>query len=200
MLKKIYSLLLLCLLAYSPALESRVKRTKKKQDLQQAQVEKPKKAAGTSRQIKQSKEAGEYRLWIGNVDCKVCAKAAVDALYKLPDISSPQYLWVDDDSSKSLGACVSTPASFKISPLECELGKHKFSLKGIKGIFYGTLTQQPDGRWGFVLIDDSKPFEIRNPDGASFVSLIKKKTVIKKPVCVAGSLFIDGKKRQLFVE
>ncbi|HJM68889.1 MAG TPA: hypothetical protein QGF02_03005 [Candidatus Babeliales bacterium] len=156
----------------------------------QQKTKKPQKATKKF-SAKQVAEPCTYKLWIGGIECRVCAKAATVALSKIKGLQAPQYRWIENDYKKSYGTVKQLPQKLVLEPIETFLKQQKFSLHGIRGSFYGTVAQNKKGTWIFKLPKDEREFVIGNVDSPNFVLLKKKKTLLKRPLILDGTIYLD---------
>ena len=201
-MKQIHKLSVLFLLLSCIAFcaDSRVrKRRAKKRGQKKATIVKPvKKPVVKKHSIKKQQDC-LYKLWISGVECRVCAKAATVALKGLKWLKDPQYHWVEDDYNKSYGAIKHVQQKLNIEAIETALLQQKFNLKAITGNFYGLIKQHANGKWFFKFLSDEREFLIANPKNPAFLLLKRKKTLLKRPLSLIGTIYFDQDGQRFFI-
>lgn len=201
---KINCLIVLLALTFSASLFARQKRKVKKKQTKKTVVQEVPNVNDTVTVVRgnplltKPSEACKYRLWIEGPECRICAKTAVVELSKLPGLQDPQYLWIDNDFKKSHVVCQMEPKALDLASIETLLINQKFTLQGIQGSFCGLLRQHGNGTWYFMPVNSLRKFDVGNPKDQHFEKLKKKRTLLRKPICLQGTLYLVGNKPSIY--
>ena len=196
---KLYVLfLMLSCIAFSTDSRVRKRRAKKRKQKKATIVQPAKKPVVKKHSVKKQQEC-LYKLWIAGVECRVCAKAAAVALKGIRGLKEPQYHWVENDCNKSYGAMKHLQQKLNIEAIETALLQQKFNLKAITGNFYGTVKQLANGKWFFKFLNDKREFLIANTKNPAFLLLKRKKTLLKRPLSLIGTIYFDQDGQRFFI-
>lgn len=103
-----------------------------------------------------------FNAGISGIECKLCAKTAVDSLKKIPDIVSVEFICKDGKYEEgSINFLYNLKnKNINIQAIEQSLKNESFTLKNISGEFVGVIKQSPSQEKRLFLSDFDISFKL----------------------------------------